>query len=154
MSWFDDDDLDVLDKKTAKKEEFTEDITFEFNEDDQPDEEDVKLAELGMLIELKDIYLKHNPNSKIFSSKGTIIKKFFQWYVDSCDYNKLSLIKKGKFSNSLLEVLEKRQQDLEEKKEEGLVNRYIDKNKELMQENEDLKKVAGNLIFLYNLMDF
>lgn len=147
-NWFDDDDVETIEKKT-EKEELEEDNLFDGSE--PADEDDVKCFEFGILIELKEIYLKHNPTNKLFS-KNQPTKKFFQWYVDCCNVNKLSLLRTKNLSQSLQDMIEKRKEELDDYRKETLVEQYIEKNKQLLKRNEDLKNVAGNLVFLYELM--
>jgi hypothetical protein len=149
MSMFDDidDDFEVL------EEEYTE-----------QDREDVILAEMGMIPEVAGRYRKH-VSMEVLDAKEKPTEKFFKYYLECSTQEQFDLIKKNKLTKVLKEILantEPLSDDFGHEHEEG-VNRYIEMNRKLIQQNKELqdalneavvgqRTITGNLVYLYRLM--
>ena len=141
MSMFDDD--------------FTEEMGEEievFDEEAPPDEDDVRLAELGMRIDIADRYRNHHSET-VLTKKNVPTSKFFDFYLECSDKETLEQIRKDDLPKNLQDKIEKAVPVSEKYIEK---DRYIKKNRELLQQNkelqDDLNVALTYLSFLYDLM--
>jgi len=90
-NWFDDDEDEEAKKKLKNDTvEFTDDDELGFEED--YDDEKLQLIELGIAVDLIDLYRSHHKNKNIFYG-GKMTKQFFDWILNSCTKDQLWLIK-------------------------------------------------------------
>lgn len=136
----------------------------EFLEEEPVDEEDIKLAELGMKVEIADRYRKHF-TMEILDAKGKPTLEFFQYYLNTQTQEGFDLIKKIRLTKKLKEIFSNTEPVSEDLGKEDLkgLGEYIEKNAQLIQQNKELQdalneaiagqtRIVGNLIFLYRLM--
>lgn len=139
MSTFDDDDF------------FSDDAEEDF-EEEEASLEDVKLAELGIQCNYASIYKKHNPGKKIFNGAldgKKLTKGFMAYYLGNCDQKMIDNIQKNKLSKPLRDIIEKTGATVSD----GFGKEELNSLKEQVKEqHEQLKRVAGNLIWLYRFM--
>jgi len=153
MSMFDDD------------EDFVDDLDGQ-----EPTDEDIMLAQLGIEPRYADLFLKHNKGKKIFHPKispENMTKQFFEYYLGNCDEGMISRIVKDKLAASLQELIDTTEPvRMFTEKGDNKVKAYIEKNAVLIKEISDLKaqlndanvkaersyEFAAHLLFMYDFM--
>lgn len=157
--------VSMFEDKTKKKNSGNEITSEELEEMDIHDEEeitddDIKLAQLGMRCYYGTAYKKRYPRNDIFnSSTKQPNKKFFQYYLDNCDADMLARLREHKetLSKGLKKMLEEAEPvEVVYEDNESDVSKYIDKNKELIQQLTDVKAelrlFEGATKFLFQFM--
>jgi len=86
--WFED---DVIDTKIKKDDPELVDIE-ELYEEEGYSEENLKLLELGISLDLVELFKSHYKNKNIFYG-DKLTKQFFEWILGSCNKDQLWLIK-------------------------------------------------------------
>ena len=132
-----------------------EDITKE--DEEEIDEEDVLLAEMGIQPKFKDTFKKHK-NKKVFHPSlkpEHLTKTFFKFYLENCDKDMLKHIKTKKLPENLQELL-KKAEPVEVIGEKSTIEQYIEKNAELIDKNNRLEKdndiLTKSVVKLYKFM--
>jgi len=102
--WFEDDVIDTNMRKDDPELVGVEDLY----EDEDYDDEKLKLMELGIASALVDLYRSHYKNKNIFYG-DKLTKQFFEWILKSCNKDELWLIReyRDKYPKNFQEMIDK-----------------------------------------------
>lgn len=100
-------------------------------------EEETNLSGLGMLPERAQQFYKRFPFGKVFKA-GQITPQFFSWWLEVVGDDELKAINGAELTNDLQMKLLEKQQEGALKIAETPLQQYIDKNSELMKQNNEL----------------
>lgn len=129
------------------------------DEEAEATEEDVNLAILGIQPYYASIYKRHNPTKAVLNSKTNLpTGPFFKYYLENCDADMLKAIKHKHLSPALFKMYENAEPVKklgvadDDMSPEAEIERYIERNAELIQQVSNLGKFKQYTIFLWNLM--
>jgi len=135
-------DLDFLEEDDSNEPLFSKEEMKEIEK--EVSEEDITLTEMGIIPKIAEHYKQQF--NKVILYQGYPTNDFFDYYLDNLAMQKhldLLLENKDRFRSGQQEKLEKF--ELEPMIEQSTISEYIDKNRELILENNTLYKKVQEL---------